>query len=381
MERIYFDAAASTPLDPRVLEAMLPYMNVKYGNPSSVHSFGKNLKVVLEECREKIALFLKCKPKELFFTSGGTENNNFAIKSLTFTNLYKLNKNIVTTTIEHPSVYETIMYLRDRFGIETKFIKPEDGIIPIEEVIKACDDNTLLVSVMHSNNETGNINDINLLRQKLPGSIYIHSDTTQSIGKVPIDLKNLGVDFATISGHKIYAPKGIGVLFINERVKIDKYMHGGSQERNMRGGTENLPGIVGLTAAIEILSRELEKDIEHYQILKDYLIKRLCELNFVSINTKIDKSLPNIVNFSINPNKSSSTGEMLLIKFDLQGIAVSSGSACSSGSIKPSRVLIEMGLNELQAKSSLRVSFHRWNKKEEIDKFIKVLRDIATSDA
>ncbi|MGB9697255.1 MAG: cysteine desulfurase family protein [Ignavibacteria bacterium] len=376
MKRIYLDAAASTPLDPRVLEAMLPYIKVKYGNPSSVHSFGKDLKVVLEECREKLAAFLKCKPKELFFTSGGTENNNFAIKSLVFTNFNKRNKKIVTTTIEHPSVYETVMYLSDRFGVETEFIKPEEGIISVEKVIKACDENTLLVSVMHSNNETGNINDIGLLKQKLPDSVYIHSDTTQSIGKVPINLEALEVDFATVSGHKIYAPKGIGVLYINERVKIDKYMHGGSQERNMRGGTENLPGIVGLATAIEILSQELEEDIRHYQILKSYLIERLNELDFVSINTRIDKSLPNIVNFSINSNDLLSIGEMLLIKLDLQGIAVSSGSACSSGSIKPSRVLIEMGLGEFQAKSSLRVSFHKWNKKEDIDKFIKVLKEI-----
>lgn len=378
MERIYLDAAASTPLDPRVLEAVLPYMGVKYGNPSSVHSFGKNLKVVLEECREKIAAFLKCKPKELFFTSGGTESNNFAIKSSVFTNYSKQNKKIVTTTIEHPSVYETVMYLRNKFGVEAEFIKPENGVVPVEEVIKVCDENTLLVSIMHSNNETGNINDIDLLKQKLPDSIYIHSDTTQSIGKVSIDLKALGVDFATISGHKIYAPKGTGVLYINERVKIDKYMHGGSQERNMRGGTENLPGIVGLATAVEILTRELEEDMKHYQFLKDYLLERLKEFDFVSINTRMDKSLPNILNFSISSNYLTSIGEMLLIKLDLQGIAVSTGSACSSGSVKPSRVLIEMGLSELQAKSSLRVSFHKWNKKEDLDQFIEALKRIIT---
>jgi cysteine desulfurase len=378
MEKIYFDAAASTPLDPRVLEAMLPYMKNKYGNPSSVHSFGKELKVVLEECREKIAAFLKCKPKELFFTSGGTENNNFAIKSIIFTNFDKQNKKIVTTTIEHPSVYETVMYLNERFKVPFKFIKPEGGIIPTEKILEACDENTLIVSVMHSNNETGNINDISFLKQKLPDSVYIHSDTTQSIGKVPIDFGAMGVDFATLSGHKIYAPKGVGVLYINERVKIDKYMHGGNQERNMRGGTENLPFIVGLAKAVEILNYELENDIKHYLSLKTYLIKQLRELDFVSINTNLDKSLPNIVNFSINLDEVLNVGEMLLIKFDLEGIAVSSGSACSSGSVKPSRVLIEMGLSELQAKSSLRVSFHRWNKKEEIDKFINVLKAIAT---
>lgn len=378
MGRIYLDAAASTPLDPRVREAMLPYIDVKYGNPSSIHSFGKELKVTLEECREKIAAFLKCKPKELFFTSGGTENNNFAIKSLILTNLSKSNKKIVTTTIEHPSVYETVLYLQERFGVLVEFIKPENGVIPIDRVLDACDEATLLVSVMHSNNETGNINDIGLLKQKLQDNIYIHSDTTQSIGKLPINLNALGVDFASVSGHKIYAPKGVGALYVNERVKIDKYMHGGSQERNMRGGTENLPGIVGLAKAIEILEQELEEDIKHYQFLKNYLIKRLGELDFVSVNTQIDKSLPNIVNFTINSNKPAYEGEILLIKLDLKNIAVSSGSACSSGSVKPSRVLIEMGLSEAQAKSSLRVSFHRWTREEDIDKLIEALKEIVS---
>jgi cysteine desulfurase len=377
MENIYLDNAASSPMDERVLEAMLPYMT-KGGNASSVHSFGKPLKVALEDSRDNIADFLGVKPKEIFFTSGGTESNNTALKGLCLKNLKGNRKHIISSTIEHPAVLDTLKYIKEKFGFEVTFIKPDSGgmILP-EKVLNEIKKDTLLISLMHSNNVTGIINDIYSI-SKSKGDVYFHSDTVQSIGKVKLNFKELGVDFASISGHKFYGPKGIGVLYINENVKIDKYMHGDGQERDIRGGTENIPAIIGLSKAFDLLRENFDSDLQHYKTLKDYLNKKLIDVfgDNLIFNSKDKNCLYNIVNVSFDTDKLSLAGDMLLIQLDLRGIAVSGGSACSSGALKPSRVLLEMGRNEKTAIASLRISFGRKNKISEIDYLVEVLKEL-----
>lgn len=375
MENIYLDNAASSPTDERVLEAMMPYFT-KEGNASSVHSYGKPLKVVLEDSRDNIADFLGVKPKEIFFTSGGTESNNTALKGVCLKNINGNRKHIISSTIEHPAVTDTLKYIEEKFGFEVTFIKPDsEGIISPEKVLNEIRKETLLISLMHSNNETGIINDIEAIA-KSKGNIYFHSDTVQSIGKVKLNFKKLGVDFASISGHKFYGPKGIGLLYIDDKVRIDKYMHGGGQERDIRGGTENIPAIAGLSKAFDLLREYIESDIIHYKTLRNYLIKKLKDAfkENIIFNSKEENNLYNIVNFTFDTDKLLLAEDMLLIQLDLKGIAVSGGSACSSGALKPSRVLLEMGRSEKTAMATLRVSFGRKNRISEIDYLVDVLK-------
>lgn len=377
MKNIYLDNAASTPMDERVLEAMMPYFT-KGGNASSIHSFGKPLKVALEDSRNNIADFLGVKPKEIFFTSGGTESNNTALKGLCLKNINGNRKHIISSTIEHPAVTDTLKYIEEKFGYEITFIKPgSDGMISPEKVLSEIRKDTLLISLMHSNNETGIINDIETIA-KLKGEVYVHSDTVQSIGKVNLNFNKLNIDFASISGHKFYGPKGIGVLYINEKAKLDKFMHGGGQERDIRGGTENIPAIVGLSKAFDLLRENLDNDLMHYKTLRNFLINKLQDAfgDNIIFNSKEENSLYNIVNVSFNTDKLLLAEDMLLIQFDLKGIAVSGGSACSSGALKPSRVLLEMGRDEKTAMASLRISFGRKNKISEIDYLIDVLKEL-----
>lgn len=377
MENIYLDNAASTPMDERVLEAMLQYFT-KEGNASSVHTFGKPLKVALEDSRENIANFLGVKPKEIIFTSGGTESNNTVLKGVCLKNITGNRKHIISSAIEHPAVLNTLKYIGEKFGYNITFIKPgTDGIVRPEKVLSEIKKDTLLISVMHSNNETGIINDIGKIAES-KRNIYLHSDTVQSIGKVNLNFKKLGVDFASISGHKFYGPKGIGILYINENAKIDKYIHGGGQERDLRAGTENIPAIVGLSKAFDLLKENMGNDLIHYKTLKNYLEKNLRDIygEDVIFNSGDKNCLYNIVNVSFNTKKLSFIEDMLLIKLDLKRIAVSGSSACSSGALKPSRVLLEMGRDKKTAMSSLRISFGRKNNIQEIDYLLWVLKEI-----
>ena len=257
MEKIYFDNASTTPTAPEVIEAMNIFNKEKYGNASSVHSFGKSSKVLLEETRDLLASFIGAKPKEIFFTSGGTESNNMAIKGLAFKNLHSNKKHIISSSIEHSAVFETLNYLSKNFGFKVTFVKPDKtGLIDIRKIENEINPDTFLISIMHSNNETGVINDVfKISKLAHINNIAFNSDTVQSIGKTAFNIKDLGVDFATISAHKFFGPKGIGALYINETIKIDNLIHGGPQERNLRAGTENIPAIAGLKAAIELLNR------------------------------------------------------------------------------------------------------------------------------
>jgi cysteine desulfurase len=287
---------------------------------------------------------------------------------------------IITSSIEHPAVLETINYLKDKFGFEVTILKPDSkGRITKANVLNAIRPETFLISIMHSNNETGVINEVQEIGESINhNEIKLHSDSVQSIGKTIFNPRELKIDFATLSAHKIYGPKGVGLLYVRDGVKIEKYIHGGGQERNMRGGTENVAGIVGLKKAIELLQANMQNDIEHYSKLNEYLRNELNNSFGDSIiyNSQTERALPNIVNFSFDTNKVSVVEDMFLIQLDMKGIETSGGSACSSGSLKPSRILLELGRDEKTAMTSLRISFGRENKIEEIDYLISKLKEI-----
>ena len=381
MSQIYLDNAATTPIDPRVKEAMLPWLGENYGNPSSVHEAGRKAKVMLEDTRDEFAAFIGARSSEIYFTSGGTEANNFAIKGSAFYNLGKKD-HIITTAIEHSAVIDTVEYLKTRFGFNVTYLKTnKHGEIDLNELKDSINDSTFLVSVMHSNNELGVINDISsiagLIKDK---DIMLHSDMVQSLGKVKFSIEETGVNFASFSGHKIYGPKGLGVLYIKKDSPIDKFMHGGKQERDRRGGTENIPAIAGFKKAIELLNAEMDSDIEKASGLRNTL---LAELNSQFSNKIIVNSakeggmyLPNIVSISFDPKTTKIDPDTLLIKLDMKSIAVSSGSACTSGSVQPSHVLKAIGYDDSTARSSIRISFGRFNTEADIDILLKGLKEI-----
>lgn len=375
----YFDNAATTPIDPQVAEEISKYQRDYFGNASSIHYFGKKSKVILEESREFIADFVGCKPKELIFTSGGTESINTVIKGLYF-ELKKEKNHIVTTSIEHPAVIESINFLRNYFGVKVDLIRPNsNGEVDIEEIKERIGINTFLVSFMHSNNETGIINDIEeLSKYTKEKNIPFLSDTVQSIGKVYLKYSELGADFITSSAHKIYGPKGIGFLVANPKFKFVRYSDGGGQERELRAGTENIPSIAGFRKAVEIIKLNFEKELDHYNNISRYLIEEF-EKTFgdgIKINYRSKRNLPNIINVTFNFEKYGFEPDIFLILLDMQGIAVSGGSACSSGSLKPSKILLETGKLEKEALSSVRISIGRFNCKNDVDFLINGLRNV-----
>ena len=381
MKRIYFDNAATTEISEEVLEAMMPYLREDFGNASSNHSFGKSAKVLLEDARDTISEFIGASPKEVFFTGGGTESNNFAIKGTALRFLGTDKNHIITSSTEHLAVIDTLKYLEKKFNFRISFVKPDiDGRISAEKLRAHYTPKTFLVSVMHSNNETGIINNIKeITSDAYKNNIYVHTDSVQSIGKTYFNVKDLNVNFATLSAHKIYGPKGISALYIKDKTQTDKFMHGGKQERDMRGGTENIASIAGFKKAVEILNTDIKKDILHYSSLKNYLCSKLKQYygDAVILNSaEGENSLPNIVNISFDRNKLDFDEEMLLIQLDLKGIAVSGGSACTSGTHQPSHVLLELGRDRLTALGSLRISFGRKNTTEETDIFMIALKDI-----
>lgn len=380
MKTVYLDNAATTPVDPRVKEAMLPWLTDNFGNPSSVHKTGRAAKVMLEDTRDLFAEFAGAKPSEIYFTSGGTEANNFAIKGCAFNFLGKKN-HIITTSIEHSAVLDTVEYLKTRFGFKITILKTnKSGEINYDELNNAISEETFLVSVMHSNNELGIINDVrNAVVETSGKNIAVHSDMVQSLGKVKLNLHDTGVNFASFSSHKIYGPKGAGALYIKKDSPVDKYIHGGKQERDRRGGTENTASIAGFKKAIEILSAEMESDIKKYSEMKEKLVSELKNGfgNKIIFNSYTDeRSLPNIMNISFDRNSVKIDTDTLLIKLDMNNIAVSSGSACTSGSVKPSHVLKAIGYDDNTAGSSLRISFGRFNEENDIYEFVKVLKEI-----
>lgn len=377
---IYFDNAATTRIDDEVLQSMMPFLKESYGNSSSIHSLGKAAKVLLEDARDTIAGFIGANPKEIFFTNSGTEANNFAIKGLAYKFLNSQKNHIISSSIEHSAVLDTLKYLESKFNFNVTYLKPDNkGRISLDDLSSGIREETFLIAVMHSNNEIGVINDIKsiseLTKEK---NIFIHTDSVQSAGKTLFNVKDLNVNSATLSAHKIYGPKGIAAVYIKDKTPVEKFIHGGMQERDMRGGTENIAAIAGFKKAIELIEKNSDNDVEHYQNLKKYMIRKLKDEfdNSVIFNSDEENSLPNIVNISFAPDKLIFDEEMILIQLDLKGIAVSGGSACTAGTHKPSHVLTELGRDKKTALGSVRISFGRENKKAEIDYFIEMLISI-----
>ncbi|HZK84638.1 MAG TPA: cysteine desulfurase NifS [Desulfosporosinus sp.] len=374
MRRIYLDHSATTPVDPEVAALMMTYYTEKYGNPSSVHAFGREAKQALEEARRQVAELIGATPQEITFTSGGTESDNLAILG-TVEAMRKKGKHLITTAIEHHAVLETFEYL-EKNGFELTVIPVDaEAIVSVEDVRKAIRPDTILISVMHANNEVGAIQPIveigNLAKER---GITFHVDAVQSLGKIPINVKELNVDLMTVSSHKIYGPKGVGALYIRKGVHIVPLAHGGSQEKRRRSGTENTPGIIGFGKACELIGKRMAKETEFQTKLRDRFMNGILErIEYVKVNGPTgEKRLANNVNVSIRFVE----GESLLLSLDMLGIAASSGSACTSGSLDPSHVLLAMGLVHEIAHGSLRFSLGRQNTEEEIDYVLEQLPKI-----
>ncbi len=376
MERkVYLDHNATTPVHPEVLEAMLPYYRENFGNASSIHSFGREAKVALDESREKVARFLNADPLEIYFTSGGTESDNLAIKGVAWANRNK-GKHIITSKIEHHAVLESCKFL-EREGFEVTYL-PVDryGMVDPEELEKNLREDTILVTMMYANNETGAIEPIEELSKIVKEKgVYFHTDAVQAGGKIKIDVNKLGVDLLSLSAHKFYGPKGVGVIYIRRGVRLTPLAHGGHHEKARRAGTENIPGIVGLAKALEIAYGDMEKEEERLKSLTTSFFKKVSEkIPDVFLNGPPQKRIPNTVNLSFKGVE----GESIILNLDLKGIAVASGSACTSGSLEPSHVLSAMGVAPDLAQSSLRFSFGRSNTMEDVDYVVEALPEIVS---
>jgi cysteine desulfurase len=374
-DAIYLDYAATTPLDPRVLEAMMPYLTEKFGNPNSIHAFGREARKAVDEAREKIAALLNCRPSELVFTSGGTESDNLALRGVVAAYRQKGNQ-IVTTAIEHHAVLHTCRALQDE-GFEVTYLPvDEHGLVSPEQVAEAVTDRTILVSIMHANNEIGTMEPladiVRAVKEKRP-DVLVHTDAVQTVGHIPVDVEALGVDLLSFAAHKFYGPKGVGGLFVRRGVKLVPQLTGGGQERNRRSGTENVAGIVGMARALEIAVAEMPREIPRLQTLRDELINGvLAQIPDSRLNGHPTQRLPHNANFSFLGVE----GEALLLQLDLHGIAASSGSACTSGSLEPSHVLLALGLSHEWALGSLRLTLGRFTTRQHLERVLAVLPSI-----
>lgn len=373
MENVYLDNSATTKMDERVLEEMLPYLKEDYGNASSLYSLGRKSKKAIEDSREKVATILNCRPDEIYFTSGGSESDNTAIKGIARANRKKGN-HIITSKIEHLAVLDTCKEL-EKEGFDVTYLDVDSkGKVNIEELKKAIRKDTILISIMYANNEIGTIQDISEIgRIARENNVYFHTDAVQAVGNLDIDVQTQNIDSLSLSGHKFYGPKGIGVLYVRKNVKFNKFIAGGHQERNKRAGTENVANIVGLSKALEISYNELKEHREKILYLRNYYEEKVKKnIDNIIINGDEKNRLPGNSNISfIGVN-----GQDLLLNLDMIGICVSSGSACTSGSIDASHVLIALGVKEEVAKSSIRVSIGKYNTKEEIDYLVENLIEI-----
>lgn len=366
MPKIYLDYAATTPVDPKVFKAMAPYFKKDFGNPSSIHGFGQAALAAVDESRQTAADFLGCSADEIIFTGSATEANNLAIFGIA-----KPGSHIITTNIEHHAVLEPFQELAKR-GMEITFVPVNnDGLVSVADIEKAIKPNTVLVSIMYANNEIGTIQPIAEIGKMLPEKILLHTDAVQAANYLDCNVKNLGVDLLTLSAHKIYGPKGVGLLYIREGVKLNPLILGGGQEQARRSGTENVAGIVGLGKALEEIQNPKVK-IQNIKIrqFRDKIIRTVLKaIPGARLNGSLTQRLPNNANFSFE----GAEGEAIVIALDQKGIACSTGSACSSRSLQPSHVLMSLGLSEEQAHGSLRVTVGRFTAQLEIERFLKVL--------
>jgi len=368
--RIYMDNAATTRVDDEVVKAMLPYFTGKYGNASSLHSFGTEARDAIEKSREMVASLIGAEREEIIFTAGGTESDNIAIKGTAFR---EGKGHIITCQIEHPAVMNTCRYLEKK-GFDVTYLPVDEyGLVNPGDVEDAIRDDTILITIMHANNEIGTIEPVDEISRIARGrGVVFHTDAVQTVGKIPVDVKKMGVDMLSLSSHKIYGPKGVGALYIKKGTKVEPIIHGGGHERGLRPSTENVPGIVGLGKACEIAGKRMESDVRRLTDMRDRLIKGVLEIEESYLNGHPEKRLPNNAHFRFTAVE----GESLLLSLDDKGVAASTGSACSSKELKPSHVLLAIGLNEVQAHGSLRLTLGRKNTREEVDYVVGILPEI-----
>ncbi|MDH5637275.1 MAG: aminotransferase class V-fold PLP-dependent enzyme [Nitrospinota bacterium] len=364
--RVYLDNNATTPMRAEALEAMLPYMKDNFGNPSSAHGFGRPIKARIAEAREIIAAGIGASPQEIIFTGGGTEADNLAIKGCAWAHRSDDRRRIVTSVVEHPAVLEVVRYLVKRQGFIATHVKVNgQALVDPAEVEQACGEDTLMASFMLANNEVGAIQPVAKIAEgvKKHGA-FLHTDAVQAFCKIPVNVDELGVDMMSLSSHKINGPKGVGALYVRKGTKIDATNHGGHHERSMRAGTENVAGIIGFAKAAELGLAEMGKNSIHLAAMRDELQRRIMsQIPFARLNGPEKERLPNTVNISFECVE----GEALLINLDMVGIAISTGSACSSGSLEPSHVLMAMGIPTEVVHGSLRFSFGHFNTMEDVD--------------
>ncbi|MFA5010185.1 MAG: cysteine desulfurase family protein [Patescibacteria group bacterium] len=378
-KRIYLDYAATAPVRPEVVKVMKPYFSERFGNAASIHRFGQQAQKATDEARRKVAEILNCKPLEIIFTSSGTEADNLAI--------YGLAKNypdghIITTTIEHKAALETCRAL-GQTGLKVTYIKPnQEGIVSVEQITKAITPKTFLVSIMYANNEVGTIQPIREIglmlkreNQKRKQPIYFHTDAVQAGNLLSLDTQILHTDMLTLSGHKLGGPKGVGLLYVRDGVPLQPIIYGGGQERGLRSGSLNVPGIVGLATALEMVQRQKPAETKRLSELQKYLIKELRKLPQIEFNGSLTSRLVNNLNFSVK----GKTSDELVIGLDRRGIAVSAASACAAGSVEPSYVLLAMGLNATRANSSVRITLGYLTKKPDLVKLAKELKQLAAN--
>ncbi|HET9533545.1 MAG TPA: cysteine desulfurase NifS [Blastocatellia bacterium] len=388
--KVYLDNSATTPVAPEVLEVMLPFFSGEWGNAQSVHSFGQRAKAAIENARRQVASLVGASPSEIVFLSGGTEADNLAIRGIA--EAHKPHgRHIITTKIEHPAVLATCDALESEGFRITRLPVDSAGIMRVEDFESALSDETILISVMQANNETGAIQPVEAIaelvgeaRARGLAHLYLHTDAVQSAGKIPLDVRSLKVDLLSLSAHKIHGPKGAGALYIRKGLRLAKLLYGGHHERDRRAGTENVPGIVGLGRAAELARIHLDERVKSMRELRDLLEREvMARIQNVRINGDAQRRLPNISNMSFR----DIDGESLLIALDLKGIAVSTGSACASGSLEPSHVLTAMGLNREVVRGSLRFSLGAQTTREEIlytvaalEEIVRRLRDMLPGD-
>ena len=373
MKRIYLDHNATTPVHPEVLEAMLPYYKDKFGNASSIHQFGRDAKDALEQSRETVAKVINAAPSEVYFTSGGTESDNLALKGIALANKNK-GKHIITSQIEHHAVLESCKSLKKE-GYEITYLPVDKyGLVDPEALKENIRKDTILISIMYANNETGAIQPIGEFGKiAKENGVYFHSDTVQAFGKIPLDVQKVGIDMLAISAHKLYGPKGVGAIYIRKGTRISSLVHGGHHERSRRAGTENIAGIVGLAKAAEIASRDMETQHQHLKNLTESFFKKLSDrIPDVFLNGHPERKLTGTLNISFKGVE----GESIILSLDMKGVAVASGSACTSGALEPSHVLSAMRIDPALAQSSIRFSFGRENTMEDVDYTVEVLPEI-----
>ena len=375
MEIRYFDNAATTKVKEEVLKEMFPYFSVEYGNPSSMYSIGRSSRRAIETARKRVAELINCKPKEIYFTSCGSESDNMALKGIAYANKEKGN-HIITSKIEHPAILNSCKTLEKQGYRITYLNVDEEGNIDISELENSINEDTILISIMFANNEIGTIEPIEQISKiAKKHNIIFHTDAVQACGNIKIDVKDMGIDMLSLSGHKINAPKGVGALYVREGIEFDRFLDGGHQEKNKRAGTENVAEIVGLGKACEIAKNNLESHINKLKELRDFYINQVEEkIENIKLNGPRDNRLPGNANISFK----GVNGSELLLKLDEKGICASAGSACSTGSSSPSHVLTSIGLDSKMAEGTLRVSFGEENSKEDVEYLVENLEKIVT---